>query len=49
MAGPELLQFFNMSLRKVQDDDILVFIRHINVFFADFETRLGDVLPMDIS
>ena len=48
MGRREFSQFPNLSSTDVQDDDVSVYIQYLNVLHADFQTRFGDVLTLDI-
>ena len=48
MGRREFSQFPNLPSTNVQDDDVLVYVQHLNVLHADFKTRFGDVLTMEI-
>ena len=44
----EFSQFPNLSMINIQDDDVLVYVQHLNVLHTDFKTRFEDVLTMEI-
>ena len=44
----EFSQFSNVSLTNVQDDDLLIYVQHLNVLHKDFKTRFEDILTMEI-
>lgn len=44
----EFSQFPNMSLTNVQDDDLLIYVEHLNVLDKDFKIRFEDILTMEI-
>jgi len=44
----KFFQFPNMLLTNVQDDDLLVYVQHLNVLHKDFKTRFEDILTMEI-
>ncbi|GFW65453.1 SCAN domain-containing protein 3 [Trichonephila clavipes] len=44
----EFSQFPNLSHTNCQEDDILIYIQHLNTLCSDFEVRYKDILTMVI-
>ena len=44
----EFSQFHNLSSTNVQDDDVLIYVQHLNVLHSDFKDRFVDILTMEI-
>lgn len=44
----ELSQFPNLSRVNYQEDDVTVYVQHLNELYSDFETRFEDILTLVI-